>query len=97
MGLFDRKKKSNTFIANFLDPLQGLSVFEMMDGAEGKGLCYKEEIEARNEAERSYYASRVDKETGELYFIIAYKNGEAETYCCDKATFYKAYNEAKGV
>ena len=54
MGLFGRKKQNNVFIANFLDPLQGLSFEEMMAGVDGKGLWYKEEIEARSEEERKY-------------------------------------------
>ena len=95
--LFNNKKKQNVFVANFLDPMQGLNFFEMMDGEEGKGLCYKEEIVARNEQEYEYYSSRVDKRTNELYFMIVYKNGEKETFCCDKNTFDNAYNKMLNV
>ena len=95
MTLFGRMKPQDTFIANFLDPLQKLKFDEMIDGVEGNGIWYKEEIVARNAEEIKYYTSRLDKETQELYFIIAYNNGEAETYCCDKATFLNAYNQVK--
>lgn len=93
--MFGSKKQNNVFLANFLDPLQGLSFEEMMDGVNGKGLWYKEEIEARSEEERKYYLSKLDNEIKELYFMLVYKNGEAETYCCDKATFFYAYNKLK--
>lgn len=91
--LFNNTKKQNTFIANFLDPMKGLNFFEMMDGEDEKGLCYKEEIVARNEQENEYYLSRLDKKTNELYFMIVYENGEKVTYCCDKDAFDNAYNK----
>ena len=38
------EKQQNTFVANFLDPIEGVSPLEMMDGESGKGLWYREEI-----------------------------------------------------
>lgn len=87
------KNRQNTFIANFLDPMQGLDFNEMMEGGEGKGLWYKEEIVPRNEEEYRYYSSKIDKITKELYFIKVYKDGIAETFCCDKITFENTYNQ----
>ncbi len=87
------KKKKHYFVANFLDSMQGLNFLEMMEGEEGKGFFYKKEIVARNEQEYEYYASKVDEKTNELYFMIVYKDGEAETYCCDKYTFDNAHNK----
>lgn len=97
MGFFDlfkqkKKRDKNTFVANILDPLQGISALEMFDGVSGRGFWYKKEIIAETEKERKYYASKVDSETNELYFMIVYNGGEPETYCCDKNTFLKAYN-----
>lgn len=87
----------NVFVANFLDPLEGISVMEMMEGKEGKGICYKEKIVAETDEQYEYYSSKADKDTNELYFMIVYKSGKAETYCCDKATFYNAYERLKNI
>ena len=94
MNLFSdfNKKRQSTFIANFLDPMQGLDFNEMMEGVEGKGLWYKEEIVPRNEEEYRKKKKKIDKITKELYFIKVYKNGVAETFCCDKSTFDNIYN-----
>lgn len=96
MGLFDifkqkNKRDKNTFVANVLDPLQGISSLEMLDGVSWRGFWYKKEIIAETEEERKYYASKVDSETNELYFMILYKDGEPETYCCDKNMFFTTY------
>ena len=85
------------FVANFLDPMGDQNFEDMMDGIEGRGLWYKEEIKARNDQEREYYLSRLDEETQELYFMRMYENGTAVTYCCDKATFINAYNKLKAI
>ena len=90
-------EEGSVFIANFLDPKQGLELSEMLDGKSGKGLWYKEEIVARDEKEKEYYLSRLDKETKELYFMIVYKNGKAECCCCNKSMFMMTYNQLKSI
>jgi hypothetical protein len=69
----------------------------MMEGVEGKGIWYKKEIVATSEEERQYYLSKLDKDTKELYFMLVYKDGKAETYCCDKAVFIYAYKIMSGI
>ena len=88
---------NRVFIANFLDPKQGIELSEMLEGKSGKGVWYKEEIVARDEKEKEYYLSKLDKETNELYFMLVYKNGEAECYCCNRSVFMMAYNQLKEI
>ena len=45
---------NRAFIANFLDPKQGIELSEMLEGKSGKGVWYKEEIVARDEKEKEY-------------------------------------------
>lgn len=84
-------EEGNVFIANILDPMQGLDASELLEGKCGKGIWYKEEIIARDEKEKEYYLSRLDKETKELYFMYVYRNGKAECYCCNKSVFMMTY------
>lgn len=88
-------KKQNTFIANILDPMEGVSLTEELLGVgdkQEKELWYKQEIVPKNEEEYRYYASKLDKETNELYFVMVYRGGKREVYCCNKEIFEITYN-----
>ena len=90
-------EEKKVFIANFLDPKQGLELPEMLEDKSGKGLWYKEEIVARDERKKEYYLSKLDRETKELYFMLVYKNGKAECYCCNRSMFLMTYNQLKAI
>ncbi len=90
-------EEGSVFIANYLDPIQGLEPSEILEGKKGKGLWYKEEIVARDEKEKEYYLSKLDSETKELYIMLVYKDGKAECYCCNKSLFMMTYNQLKSI
>lgn len=78
----DKAVTKKSYVANILDPMGSITSPE--------GIWRKERIEPRSEEERQRFLRFADKETGELFFLVVYREGKQEHNICKKEIFIEA-------
>lgn len=90
-----KSEKTYRVVANILDPMCGQTVEEMLLGVPREHGVYRKETLEVDGKQYEHYQSKMDKETGEVYLLVAYKSGKAEWFVCSKKMWLEAYRQMK--
>lgn len=88
---YSQKDERKFIIVNILDPMCGQTAEEMLEGIPAEHGVYRKEKWEVNEQEYAYYQTKKDPETGEVYLMITYENGEPQYRICARNLWEYAY------